>query len=146
MKAEKIEDYKSILAECYRQDPALITLWHTVAGQGLEACVEKEFSDLKALKAKFFIVREAGELVGYFCKERLQNGEALTGFFLVPALRTKAKRAQFWNVIRSHFKNQFFCGLYDKNAPARRFIESKGGVAVRKSNLPDGPAVLYRVV
>lgn len=144
MEIEKIENYKSLIKECYRQDPQLVTCWHTVAGQGLDACVDKEFSDLQSLNVEFFTVRDRNELVGYFCKEKMEGAEALTGFFLVPP-RTKAKRSDFWNAIRTHFKSPFYCGLYDKNAPAKRFIESRGGIAVRNTNLPDGPAVLYRV-
>lgn len=144
MKITKVEDYKPILIECYASDPELTSKWHQVAGSGVSACIEKEYHDLRAANVSFFVVTE-GALIGYFCKEVFQGQESLTGFFLMPKVRTKEIRAQFWELIRANFRKPFFCGLYERNVPAKRYIESKGGTPIKKSTLPDGPAVLYKV-
>ena len=145
MKIEVIEDYKPIIAECYAGDEALINKWHQVAGSGLQSCVDKEFSDLRSVNVEFYRVTEGETLIGYFCKEEIQGFDALTGFFLMPSFRTNEMKLQFWQLVESNFNRPFFVGLYEKNLPAKKYIESKGGTPFKRSTLPDGDAVLYKV-
>lgn len=145
MKIEQVSDYKDLIAKCYAMDQALINRWHTIAGAGLKACVDREIADLEEVSAKIYKVTENQELVGYFGKEMLLDNEVLTGFFLVPVYRNGEGRAIFWTQIEKVFKKSFFCGLYVKNIPATRFILARGGAVVRRVILRDGIATLYRI-
>lgn len=143
MKTEHVENYKPILAECYAADPELVSRWHTVAGQGLEACIEREFSDLKEANVRLFKVTQGEQLVGYFGKELFDGLEFLTGFFLMPSFRPQ--KLEFWNLIRSEFKDNFFCGIYEKNLPAMRFIKTRGATLYKRATLSGGSAILFQV-
>lgn len=140
-----MEDYKKILAECFAADNALLTKWHVVSGMGLESCVEKTFADLQDAGVIFFKILDGDKLVGYFGKEVYGEKQYLTGFFLMPQFRNEGSRGNFWNLIESHFNIPFFCGLYEKNIPANKFIQSQGGRPVRRVALSDGEAVLYKI-
>lgn len=145
MESSLLEEFKPVLIECFREDEALLSNWHIFAGRGLDACVDKTFKDLTDSKVTFFELADRGKLAGYFCREAYGNQEFLTGFFLMPALRADKGREDFWTAVKLRFNSQFFCGVYAKNIPANKFIESRGGRFVRKVPLTDGDAVLYKL-
>jgi hypothetical protein len=140
-----VEEYKPILVECFCRDEQLLSKWHIFAGRGLDACVDKTFKDLKEAKVTFFGLIDGKNLAGYFCREAYGDQEFLTGFFLMPLFRTEKGREEFWSAVQLRFNSHFFCGVYAKNSPAIKFIESRGGRFVRKVPLTDGDAVLYEL-
>jgi hypothetical protein len=143
MTAERTDNYRPILSECFLADKDLLELWHIYAGKGLNACLEKTFRDLQTAAVIFFTVMIHDELVGYFGKELCDNKEFLTGFFIMPDLRTNEIRTQFWSLVKAQFELPFHCGLYEKNVPANRFIISRGGKEIERVALPDGKAIHY---
>jgi hypothetical protein len=145
MRAEVVKDYKPILSQCFSTDDDLLNKWHIVAGKGQAACVEKTFLDLQDAKVKFFKILHDESLAGYFCKEIFGDKQYLTGFFLMPEFRNEAMRLRFWAIIEMNFKLPFYCGLYEKNVPANKFIQSQGGKLIKRVAIPDGKAVLYKV-
>ena len=145
MRIEKTQNYRPVLHECFKSDEELLKQWHIFAGKGLSACVERTFRDLQIASVQFFKVVVADELVGYFAKEACGDKEYLSGFFLMPDMRTDEVKKTFWNLVRSQFDQPFFCGLWEKNIPACKFIESRGGRNVQRIRLADGEAVLYKI-
>lgn len=137
--------FKEILTDCFQADCDLLKRWHIFSGRGLKACVDKTFKDLKTARVMMFSLRKSGRLCGYFCRENCDGHQFLTGFFLKPEYRTPEGRAEFWNVIQQEFRKPFYCGLYDKNQPAKRFIESRGAMLVKKVEVQDGLAALYKI-
>lgn len=146
MKFEEVRNYKPILSHCYAADRELVEKWHQIAGSGLNACIDREFADLKAANINFFKVSDEKKFVGYFGKEVFAGKEFLTGFFIMPELRTERIKDNFWRLAKSNFKSPFLCGLFEKNIPANRFVSARGGIPILKSILTDGTAVLYKVV
>lgn len=145
MRAEIIAEYKRVLAECFVSDEGLLRKWHISSGQGLEACVEKTFADLKEAGVTFYKITSGPNLVGYFAKEACDSHQFLTGFFLKPEFRTTEAKNEFWSLVKTELKAPFFCGLYTKNLPANKFIRSSGGLPIRVFTLPDGEAVFYQL-
>lgn len=143
MTIEQIENYKPLLAECYAADLDLINKWHTT--KGLEECVEKEFADLQHAKVTMFKVVKNDMLAGYFCKELFSGRDFLTGFFLMPKFRTKYFKKKYWALICGEFRKPFFCGLYENNIPANKFIVNRGGSLIVQANLPDGLANYFKI-
>lgn len=146
MTVEIITDYKSILAECFASDQALLDQWHIVAGQGLDACVEKTFYDLQFCKVTVFKVTDKENLVGYFGQEKFEGLDCLTGFFLKPEYRSQWSRSQFWKLIKKQFNDKpFYCGLYSKNTPAIKFLESHQGALIAEGLTNEGHVSLFKV-
>lgn len=145
MNTIQVLDYKPILNQCFDKDSNLVSQWHIEAGNGLENCVNRTYNDLQNLKVEFFKIEQDDRLVGYFAKEKYQNLNCLTGFFLMPEFRTEDGRKEFWQIIQQEFNGPFLCGLYDKNEPAKKFVESQGATFVEKFSIVDGVAVFYKV-
>jgi hypothetical protein len=145
MKIIEVLNYKPLLKECFESDPILLEKFHIYAGQGLDACVNKTYQDLQEMNVTLFKIEKNSELVGYFAKELFDSKEYLTGFFIVPKFRTKEFKNEFWNLIKKEFKPSFFCGLFEKNIPANKFIKSNGGKIVKQCMISDGSAILYEI-
>lgn len=132
MKAEKITNYKSVIKECFSTDADLISHFHISAGEGLNNCVERTYSDLRDANVSFYRVSSGGELVGFFGIEPVQGHHALTGFFIKPEMRTK--KSEFWSLIKDATESKpFLCGVYSKNTRAVKFLKSMGGVPVHST-------------
>lgn len=144
-KKEIINNYKDLLKNCFSTDEQLIQVWHLEAGKGLESCVEKTFQDLQLYKTQIFKLSNENELAGYFGKEVFNNNTFLTGFFLLPKFRNHEGRTNFWNSVESELTKPYFCGLYEKNVPANKFIKSHGGHLIKSVDLQDGLAFVYRI-
>jgi hypothetical protein len=145
MNYQKVKEYKSLLRECFETDIVLLEKFHIYAGQGIETCVNKTFKDLQEANVQIFKIEQDHELVGYFGKEDLDEIKFLTGFFIVPKFRSTQDRKEVWNLIQNEIKQPFYCGLFEKNIPANRFIKSNGGQIVKQDKLDDIPFVVYKV-
>ncbi len=144
-KLELVENYKDLLKECFSTDKNLIEKWHIDSGKDIDACVEKTFNDLQDCKVNVYQITNDDELVGYFGKEDCEHGIFLTGFFLLPKFRTEEYKKEFWHCIALKFKEPYFCGLYEKNVPANKFIKSSGGVLVKSTNISNNLVSVYRM-
>jgi hypothetical protein len=145
MRAEQTNNIRPVLLECFGSDRELLNRWHIVAGSGAEACADKTLSDLRESSVLFFRLTQESNLAGYFGKEVHHEKEYLTGFFLMPIYRTDEGRKDFWKVIEMNFKSPFYCGLYEKNIPANKFIQRHGGKPIKRTGIKDGVAVLYKI-
>lgn len=116
-----------VLRECFASDKSLLSKWHVNAGQGIEKCVERTESDMRGASVKVFKITDGDNLVGYFGKEDAHQVHFLTGFFVKPEYRTSQSIAKFWDLIQDEFKDSFYCGLYEKNEPAIKFIKKNKG-------------------
>ncbi len=143
MKATVIKNYKHLLKECFASDPILLEKFHIYAGQGLDACVDKTYNDLQFCNTIVFEIRKDNQLVGYFGKENFDNKEYLTGFFIVPNFRDQ--KSKVWDLISIEFNCPFYCGLYEKNQPANKFIQSRGGQIVKQLIIDDNSVIMYQV-
>lgn len=143
MKTRRVRYVKNLLLECYRADKDLVSKWHQA--NGVADCVAYEAHAIKANDVRVFKVILSGELVGYFGQELGLELPCLTSFFIMPKFREEKFKNQFWSVIMDYFKGPFFCGLYDKNIPANKFIQKRGGTVVKQRRLLDGEASLYKV-
>lgn len=123
------KDYATVLKECYESDSNLLSEWHVEAGNGLDRCVERTLEDFSKCGEdfKFFVIREEGELFGYFGTECIDGNSFLTGFFIMPKYRNDAGHNKFWSEVKNQIHNNFFVGIHDKNTPAKKFLEKSGG-------------------
>lgn len=132
---------RDLLKEFYSTDQAFLDSYHEEAGKGLEACVDRSWSDFEKAKAEFQLFYHKNQLVGFFGKERSLIGHALSGFFILPEFRNKEVLSAFWNTIMSNFPDFFWVGMGDNNTPAHKFIERNGG----KKLMTETDGVFYLV-
>lgn len=144
-KKEVVKNYKELIQFCFLTDSDLTEKWHISAGKGINTCVEKTVNDLKDCQTQVFKVTDGDDIVGYFGKEICYGNIFLTGFFITPKFRTAIGRNDFWQSIESELPKPFFCGVYEKNIPANKFIKSRSGTLIKSLDLPDGPASYYRI-
>lgn len=128
MHYNKNDNYKDLLLKCFKADKDLIENWHIEAGNGLETCVNRTYSDLISNNVQLFELIENNETIGYFGKELAYGGLYLTGFFIMPKFRNKDTIMQFWNCVNKEFSDKYFCGIYKKNKPAFEFLIKNNGL------------------
>lgn len=143
MKIRRVRYVKNLLLECYRADEDLVSKWHQA--NGVAECVRYEEHAIKQNDVMVFKVIQDGELVGYFGKELGCELPCLTSFFIMPKFRETKSKDEYWTIVLDHFKGPFLCGVFEKNIPANKFIQKRGGTLVKQAKLLDGEANLYKV-
>lgn len=131
MKAIPIDNYSSLIFECYETDNELIEKWHT-ENSNLEKCVEFEIDYLKTNNVSVYkLLDDSKETVGYFGEQFINNTNYLTGFFIKPEYRKKQYIKEFWNIVNLLFENQvFYAGLHKKNERAINFLLKNNALKV----------------
>lgn len=129
------------VSECFSTDQDLIDHYHTVAGTGLENCIQRTLEDIKLASPDFLFntVNQDGQLVAYFCKD---TDEYLAEIFVKPLYRKKEFMKDFWDQIVNSMKDPFYTAIYKKNTPAIEFY-SKHGKIIQELDLDDGHAVIF---
>jgi hypothetical protein len=130
---QELDNYKHIIYDCFSTDKDLIEKWHIESGSTLENCTNRTYNDMKDLDLKFNTIYKEDKLLGYFGKEKFNNMNFLTGFFIKPEYRNKDNIKEFWNIVNNTFENKlFYAGLYNKNVPAINFLTRNGGKELNK--------------
>jgi hypothetical protein len=123
-----------IIVNCYQTDKDLINKYHVISGSGLSACVDKTASDLILNNISVYKLIKDNKFVGYFGE--LNNN--LTGFFIIPTMRTIEIKNLFWKTITEHFKDGFTVGIFLKNKRAIKFLKKNGCVSIGFENSENG--------
>lgn len=124
-----------IVVNCYQTDNKFIKKYHELAGSSLSACIDRTASDFILNDVTIYkLLTDKSEFVGYFG----QQNDWLTGFFIIPQMRTVDNKLAFWNLITEHFKNGFTVGMLLKNKPARNFLKKNGCISIRFEESKDG--------
>lgn len=145
LKVTIVDDYKNILKECFESDNDFVSKWHNEAGNGLESCINKTYSDLKCLNLKFYSLYNSNDLVGYFGKELVGSVLFLTGFFIKPEYRNNKYIKIFWDTVHKEFEGKtFFVGIYDKNIPAKKFLIRNGLEEFMNVNVNNIITIIFR--
>lgn len=143
MEKHLLHDYKSIIKECFESDEDLLSKWHICSGEGLDICVDRTYGDIAVSGTDFYSITKDGELVGFFGHEKVQNLNALTGFFIKPEYRNKEDVSQFWDIILKELNGPFICGIYEKNDRAKKFLEKNNGKLVASFKSGAHGALMY---
>lgn len=120
------EDKRSLIAECFASEEELYNKWHYKAGEGLEACIDATYNDVKDLQ-NYILYRMLIEdkTIGMF---GIEQDIYLTGFFIKPEYRRKEIISEFMKLVNSKLKNTWCVGLYNKNTRAIDFLTKNGAV------------------
>lgn len=135
------DDIFNLIVNCYQTDVDLYTKFHVTPGS-LSKCVDRTVTDFLNHNIKIYKLEENGSLIGYFGEEDIDR---LTGFFIIPKYR-KTHKNLVWNMIKSHFPNDFNTGIYTKNVRAAKFLKKMGGNIVDVVIEPDGFGEIYNFV
>lgn len=114
-----------IVKEFYNSDADHILSVHETSEHGLEFCINRTIADYLTNNIKIYGLESNGKLIAYFGEELDCNGKWLTGFMVKPEYRKQFK-SEVWNTILDHFNGSFKVGLYSKNTPAIKFLETNG--------------------
>ena len=120
-------ELKEAITKFYSSDNDLIEKFHIIAGNGLEACVNRTVDDLKDLEIAYIFEKE--ELIGYFALDKTVYHNFLVGFFIMPEYR---KDHKYWNEIIEALPEFTICGLYNKNIRAQKFFAKQGYNVINK--------------
>lgn len=130
-----------LIVNCYQSDLELVQNYHVLAGRGLSACIDRTASDfITSNTIKIFKLTKGDKFLGYFGDE---NGEFLTGFFIMPEFRDTKSKQSFWNTVVNHFKGSFNVGIFDNNIRAAKFLDKMGCVKASSVVTADGPGTFY---
>lgn len=143
MHALKSDLIRETVEECFGSDQALISTFHIYSGRPLGECVDKTVSDLNKAETtfQFYQVKEGPKLAGFFGIER---GYYLTTIFIHPDYRAKDKIGQVWELIASHFPEEFYTAVFSKNTRAVKFYTRNG--AVHSESTADGhPITIFKL-
>lgn len=110
------------ISHTLKQDQNHVLKYHTHASRGLEACIDKEISDVKKNTSesfKFYNLFHDGNKLGYFGAEN----QLLVCFYILPQFRKKDILLDFLSTISKHFDNKpYKINLYAKNKKAIDFF------------------------
>lgn len=129
MKAEKVQDYSSLILECFETDPELLEKWHIQAPASLKTCTDNTIETLEECSVSVYKLTIGKKTIGYFGQEFFNNQGYLTGFFIKPEYRNKEIFNLFWNCINKEFNDKnYYAGVYKKNERAINFLLKSGGI------------------
>jgi len=123
--AKKTHDIKRVIADCYKTDNELIEKYHKLSPTTFGEAVLYTVGALTEIKneLEFFELYCDNEFCGYFA---IQAEKFLVGFFILPKFRNKEVMLKFWRIVKSKFKRDIFCGLYEHNTRAIKFLKKTG--------------------
>ncbi len=110
---------KELMTELFSTDDDLLKVYHILAPNTAEICAERTLSDL--VGSSIFLFERDSRIIGYYGIQ----GTTLTGFFIKPEDRNKEIISEFWNEVQSNFTKDYYCGLYNRNTRAIKFIRKK---------------------
>lgn len=116
---------KELLTELFSTDEELLNKWHILAPNSAEACAEKTLSDLNQCNVQVSLIKQDGEIIGFYGIEKNGWINNLTGFFLKPEYRNKEQITKFWTEVDGNFNKDYFIGVYSKNTRAIEFLNKK---------------------
>lgn len=127
---------KELLTELFNTDKELLSTYHILAPNSAEVCAERTLDDLKGSYVYSF--EKDDEVIGYYGI----NGLSLTGFFIKPSNRNKETITKFWNEIESNFTKDYYCGLYNRNTRAIKFIRQK---SIEEFPIPTWDGTFFKI-
>lgn len=129
---EQVGEYESLIKEAYMSDADFVATYHEEAGTGIENCLRRTMTDFKkANNFRFFKLSDVQDnYVGYFgeADDGISENKYLCGFFILPEHRNFKTKNIFWEAVRNHFNDEFFCGVSSVNYKAVNFCFFGGGV------------------
>lgn len=125
---------RAVISHCFSSDYELMSKWHISAPSSLDNCVSRTVNDLRELSVFNFYMISENETIGFFGKEIHNQMTFLTAFFIKPKYRTKEIFERFWGEVKKNVGNDFYCGIYNKNERAKRFLEKSNGKCVGNDN------------
>ncbi len=123
--AKKTHDIKRVIADCYKTDSELIEKYHKLSPTTLGIATDYTVGALSGIKneLEFFELYCDDDFCGYFA---IQAEKIIVGFFLLPKFRNKEVILKFWRIVKSKFKDEILCGLYEHNIRAIKFLKKTG--------------------
>lgn len=126
-----------LVVNCYQTDSDLISKFHVTPGN-LSECVDRTVSDFISNGVNVYKVEKGGDLVGYFG----QIDNYLNGFFILPKYRANHKK-EVWDLISSHFDNDFKTAIFAKNYRASKFLKANGCILEQTVETVDGIGEIF---
>lgn len=115
-------DIEGTLRKCYDSDKYLLSKFHIAAPCFLEEAVRVTAEDLMNLPdfKMYKLYDDENGFSGYIGQE--EGLDCMTGFFLMPHMRTEIGKKMFWNTVRSIFGDDFITMIHTKNTRAASFL------------------------
>lgn len=131
----EIENRREIIEFLYGQE---IEWWHRNVyrtGGTKEENIETTIATLKE-GHKFFAIFCDYEIAGYFAIGEDEILPILNGFHVAKKYRSRIFFAIYWDIIKSMFRNEIYCGLCVNNKRAIAHIQKQGFIkfAEREDN------------
>lgn len=148
MQVSICQNIESLLLEMFDSDKKLLAEYHVEAPCSLDKAVDRTLSDLKKCQVLmvYQMKTELGETIGWIGHELYAGDNYLTGFGIKPKFRTKEIKDEFFNIVKDKLGDNYFIGLYEKNLPARKFIEKRGGkLAIITDDGNDNCITMYHI-
>jgi hypothetical protein len=124
---EHIDNYKDIINELYSSDVDFVEKYNLGEGLTIDDQVSKSIETLSNTPdLSVFSITKDGELIAYFGKQIFHEYQFLTGFFIKKEFRNRSFVEYFFSVLKSYFKDSFYCILHYKNSRAINFILKNG--------------------
>lgn len=141
MHSEDCPDIHGIILFCYKED-STFPLYNRNFGTAEElAKYDSEYLKKAHSSFKFYKIVDS-DLIGYFGKERIDDIEYLTTFFIRKKYREN--KEEIWKFIESQLDRPFFTGQYKINTRSIRFCEKMGGTIVNESQEDNKPFFIFK--
>lgn len=124
---EHIDNYENIIRELYSSDVNFVNKYNVGEGENLEEQISKSVEVLSNTPdLTVFSIRDEGNLIAYFGRQRFNEDQFLTGFFIKKEFRNRHFVEYFFIVLDAYFDGAFYCILHYKNSKAINFIVKNG--------------------
>jgi hypothetical protein len=148
MQVSVCQNIEALLLEMFDSDKELLNSFHIEAPCSLDKAVDRTLKDLQMCEVLmvYQLKTDSGELVGWIGHEVFAGDNYLTGFGIKPKFRTKEMKDFFFDVVKEKLGDNYFVGLYERNFPARKFIEKRGGkVAIITDDGKNNCITMYHI-
>lgn len=124
------------------------SLWHRNIHENGGDMEENIADTLKEVSQSsvMYEVNVYGEMAALFVSfvDEYENG-AVEAFHVKKKFRNSDFLKKFWTIIKSHFKNDFLIGVYERNVPAIKHFEKQRFDMVKIDNYRGHRVFVYKV-